>query len=197
MTAFVRAQLLSSIAASLCMGTLAACSSGGSGSDAGTDGCTFHVSLGTGDRADFVPLADGDPLEVWLGFQGFRMLNLAVRLDGAVVTTADLTMHLVVEATGVEVDQVDRQMTVVAAADGSRIVEDYLIFFNDAPASQLIGHMATLEHIARGGGCVGATRVEVELRDDNPCIDTTIVVPDASVPDGGLLDGAVACEESP
>jgi hypothetical protein len=174
---------------------MAACSSGSS-SDAGPDGaCPLEVTLGTGDRTSFVPLTEGDPVEVWLGFQGLRMLVLASRLEGSEADTADLTMHLVVDATGVQLDQVDHQRRVVADGDGPRLVEDYLIFVNDAPASQLIGYTARLEHIARAGGCVGATRVDVELRDDHACVDTTVIVPDAEVPDGGLPDGSVACED--
>jgi hypothetical protein len=175
----------------------AACSSG-SGVDAGPDvSCDIEVTLGTGNRMSFAPLADGDPLEVWLGFQGFLMLDLAVRLTGAPATAADLTVHLTVESTDVHVDQVDRQMPALAVDDGSTMVEDYLIFFNDVPASRLIGHTARIEQIARAGGCMGTQRIEVELRDDNRCVNTSIVIPDAGVSDGGLPDGAVACEDLP
>jgi hypothetical protein len=177
---------------------LAGCSAGAGATDAGADvPCNLRVALGTGDRGSFVPLADGDPLEVWLGFQGLRMLVLAVELEGAPATTAELTTHLLVEATDVHLQQVDREVRLITEGDGPSIVEDYLIFVNDAPTTSLIGHTARLEHIARVGHCAAATQVEVELRDDHPCVDTSLVVPDAGEVDGGLLDGAVPCEDDP
>lgn len=180
--------------ATLALLILAGCDSSGAAGDGGTDAaCSIDVALGTGDRDTFAPLADGDPVEVVLGFQGFRMLVLAMEVRGVDTGSADISAHLEIGASGLETDQVDRQMTLVSTGAETGVVEEYLIFFNDAPASEIVGHRAVIQHIVRAGGCTGTSEVEVELRDDDACVDYDVEI-DASVPDGGLVDGGVACE---
>jgi len=165
--------------------------------DAGVDAaCSFEILLGQGDRDSFTPLNDGDPLELVLGFQGFRMLMLAAEVRGTDAAAVDLNAFLSINAGAIESSQRDRAMSVQSGISG-RIVEDYLIFLNDAPASEIVGQEAVLELIAKSGACTGATSVRVMLRDDVDCVDFGVIVPDAAIPDGGVADGSVACDGGP
>lgn len=161
----------------------------------GDASCTLELELGTGDRHSFVPLADGDPVEVILGFQGFRMLLLAVRVAGDAGEAMDLGAHLAIVDSSVELDQRNTRLPLREASDGTRLIDGWLIFFNDVPASEVVGRDADLELVGRGTTtrCTGAARVRVRLRDDQPCVDPDAAVPDASILDGGIPDGAVVC----
>lgn len=176
---------------------LSGCGPGDGSPDGSVDAsCSLDVTLGTGDALGFTPLSDGDAAEVILGFQGFRMLQLAVRITETRASRADVSAYLAIDATGVEVDQRDDQLRLWPAADGSVVVERYLLFFNDAPASQIIGQDGRLDVIARAGGCTGGSSVTLELRDDDTCIafDVDAAFPDGAILDAGALDGAMACE---
>ena len=158
--------------------------------DAGT--CSLDVTIGSMDTGSFVELSDGDPVELLLGFQGFRMLRLAVRGRGAEAENVEVGSFLSVAESGVELDQHTREREPTLEPDGF-LVQEYLLFINDYPPAQLIGFQAELEMTVRAGGCLGGTRVTVEVRDDNPCIDHGIVL-DAAVPDAAVPDGGMACE---
>jgi hypothetical protein len=61
---------------------LVAC--GPSAGDAGMDGaCSLTVEVGPSTGGAFVPYLDGEEAPVILGFQGFQMLQLDVRVIGA------------------------------------------------------------------------------------------------------------------
>ena len=152
----------------------------------------MDVTIGSMESGSFVELRDGDPVELLLGFQGFRMLRFAVRGRGAGPGTAvDVGSFLSVPETGVELDQRTLEREATVETDGF-LVSEYLLFINDYPPSQLVGYDAELEMTVRASGCLGGSRIHVQIRDDDPCIDQGIVL-DAAVPDAGL-DGGVACE---
>lgn len=157
--------------------------------------CDLGVSVGTGDAEGYVPLADGDEAEVILGFQGFRMLRVTLRVEGSDDSRADVSGYVTIEETGVEVAQLPRTTTLVEGPDGARYAEGFLVFFNDTPVSEIVGRDGELELIARSDGCVGGTRVTLAMVDDDMCVDWEAEIPDAGIVDGGIPDGAVACEE--
>lgn len=161
-----------------------------------TDGgsCPATVSIGTMNAGTFEPIAPGDPAELILGFQGFRMLQLALRVDlddGAGVTEAEVSSFVEVTETGVELGQRTRE-TQITTTDTGLLLEEWLLFFNDEPPARVIGQTADLEVIVRAAGCVGTTRTRVAIRDDDACVDQTIVV-DGGTTDAGLSDASV-CE---
>ena len=163
-------------------------------SDAGADAnCSLEIAVGKGDRDGFMPIREGDPAEVILGFQGFRMLEFAIQIVGSDDDQAEVTSFLEVDGTGVEVNQRDRGLQIRAQSTGGGVVENYLLFFNDAPASEIVGYSANLELVVRSGGCVGTARTRIELRDDDTCVSYDAAVPEAGVLDGGIPDGSVAC----
>lgn len=177
---------------------LLGCGPSGPDGDAGEDAsCTLDVTLGTGGEAGFVPLSDGDSTELVLGFQGIRMLFFSVMIDGAEAANADMSAFLTIEATGVELSRRTRESNVVATGDNAFMLPDYLVFFNDEPASEVVGQEAVLELVARVGDCVGGTRHTIMLRDDDECVDPDASVPDAGIVDGGVPDGAVTCGVTP
>jgi hypothetical protein len=162
--------------------------------DGGMDAtCSIEVDIGRGDRDSFLPFADGDPQEVLLGFQGFRLLSISVRIAGSTASDAELSIFVEVDDSTVVVNQAHRNLVLASAPDGAGVVEGYLIFFNDAPVSEIVGHTGTLEIIARSGGCVGTDVLAIDLRDDDMCVSYDAGLDDAGVIDGGIPDGAVSC----
>lgn len=153
--------------------------------------CSMAVELGTGSRLDFAPMNEGERLEVIRGFQGFRMLRVSMRIGQAHVEQLTLSIHLAVDDGALDVDQRADHVPAIPG-DPDSFVEGYLVFLNDVPASSFVGHRASLEVVARAR-CSGSARREVVLADDDACIDTTTVIPDASVTDIDIPDGSVAC----
>ena len=99
---------------------------------------------------------------------------------------------VLVAGSGVEASRIEREAYTTAVGDAV-MVEGFLVFFNDAPLSEIGGHDAEVELIARTAGCVGGARVTVHLSDRPPCIDPDASVPEAGTLDGGLPDGSVLC----
>lgn len=157
--------------------------------DAGA--CTFDVEVGSMDADTFVPLADGDPVELLLGFQGFRMLRFAVRTHGRAADELEVGSFLAVPDSGVELDQRTRERELDPTSDGV-LLREHLVFVNDIPPAQIVGYEADVDFTVRGAGCLGGRSVRVEVRDDNPCVDHGIVLDAATRPDAP--DGGVACE---
>lgn len=156
--------------------------------DAGS--CVLDVEAGAMEGGAFVPLTDGDPLELLLGFQGFRMMRFAVRTRGRAAAELEVGVVLALES-GVDLDQRTRERDLTVDAD-TVLLEEYLLFINDIPPTQIVGYEGELELTVRGGGCLGGTRVRVEVRDDDPCVDHGIVLDAATRP--GAPDGGLACE---
>ncbi len=171
---------------------LTGCPEDGPG-DGGMDAsCSLDVEIGGGDRDTFAPFVDGAPQEVLLGFQGFRMLEISVRVEGSPAADAELSVFLDIDDSDVEVSQVHRGLMLAPTSGGDGVIEGYLIFFNDAPASAIVGHTASLEIITRSGGCVGTDVLAMELRDDDMCVSDAGIA-DVGILDGAIPDGAAAC----
>lgn len=168
--------------------TLAGCP-GPAEPDAGA--CTVDVEVGVMEGDAFVALAEGDPVELLLGFQGFRMLRLAVRTHGRPADELEIGASLAVADTGVELDQRTRERGLAPTADGV-LLEEYLLFVNDIPPAQIVGYEAELDLTVRGAGCLGGASARITIRDDDPCVDHGIVVDAATRPDAP--DGGVVCE---
>ncbi len=139
----------------------------------------------------FVALADGDPVELLLGFQGFRMLRLAVRTHGGPADQLEVGASLTVPDSGAELDQRTRERVLAPTADGV-LLEEYLLFVNDIPPAQIVGYEAELDLTVRAAGCLGGESTRILIRDDDPCVDHGIVVDAATRPDAP--DGGVVCE---
>lgn len=179
---------ISRIAAVGALLVLGACGPSSAPSDLGADGpaCMLGVELAPGGATPFAPFHDGDVAAVLIGFQGFQMLSLDVRLTGVPAgATVNFSAHLVVADTGVEAGHAARALDTVPAGD-ALLVPGFLLFFNSAPLSQVQGHDADLELVVHAGPCAGGARVRLHLSDQPPCLD-----PDASVPDAGILDAAI------
>lgn len=174
---------------------LALVTAGCSGDDGGSPDatCTLDVELGAGGPASFEPVADGDDAEVVLGFQGFRMLIFTMRLEGTDDELAEVSGLVSVDDGAIEVAQLPRVVRLREGPDHARYAEELLIFFNETPIADIVDRPAEIELVARSGGCVGGTRVMVVLRDDDDCVEYGVSV-DAGRLDGGVPDGAVACE---
>ncbi len=169
---------------------------GDDGPDEPDASCALGVLVGSGTPSSFTPVADGDPAEVVLGFQGFRMLVFTLRLEGAPDDLADVSGYVSIDDGAIEVSQLPRTVRLREGPDGAAYAEEFLIFFNETPVSEIVDRPAELELVARSGGCVGGMRVGLELRDDDDCVDYGVEI-DAGTLDGGVPDGAVACEEGP
>jgi hypothetical protein len=140
-----------------------------------------------------VPYREGQEAPVILGFQGFQMLELDVRVAGAGEPEwVELSAVVEVSDTGVQAVRSERYARTRVRGDGV-IVEGFLLFFNDAPLSLIGGHDATAEVIARSGECAGGVRVLLHLSDEPPCLDPTATIPEAGVADGGVPDGSILC----
>lgn len=162
--------------------------------DASSDtACPLSIEVGHG-GASFVPYANGDSAELVLGFQGFLMLPLDVRVQGAIGTpdTMSISATVTIADTGADGGRTDRAVPVVVrgaalAADG------WLLFFNTAPEARIAGHDGLLELIVHAGPCAGGVRVTLHLVDENRCVVFDASVPEVGTVDGGVPDGSVAC----
>lgn len=171
---------------SLCL--LLACDPAPPVSDGGS--CELDVTIGTDEESGFSALEDGDPVELLLGFQGFRMLRLALEVGGTPAEVAEISAYVSVADTGLELGQLTRERAVPNERGFS--VGEWLVFFNDEPPATVVGHDAEIEVIVRAAGCTGTARVRVRVRDDDACVDSDILV-DAGARDAGLAD-ASTCE---
>ena len=181
------------LAVTLSLGLAVGCGPGQSPDAAIDSFCPLEVEVGTS-RAAFAPLRDGDSAPIVLGFQGFQMLVPDVRFRGVSAREADVTGSIELRESSITASHADRGVLVEASGD-AQLLRGYLLFFNDAPLSELQGREADLTVIVRAGGCVGGTRVHVRLSDEPPCIDPTSTIPDVAARDAGALpDGAVLCE---
>ena len=177
---------------------LAGCPTSPGPADAGMDArCRLEVAVGApaASTAAFVPYVDGEPAEIVLGFQGFQMLPLDVRVGGAPATTDHLEVSATVTVadTAVQGGRVDRAVQIETGSDGRLYARGWLLFFNSAPSSLIAGHDGVLELIVHAGDCAGGALLTLHLVDDVQCVDFDASIPEASGIDGGIPDGAVAC----
>lgn len=163
---------------------VSACDPGSNTRDGGS--CALDVAVGQSGAASFTPVSDGDPVELVLGFQGFRMLTFALRAEGVSADEADVSAYVSITGSDVELGQRTRER-VLEPIDGGFLVPQWLVFFNDEAPSAIVGHDAELETIVRAGGCTGSSRLRVRIVDDDGCVDHSIVLDagarDAAVPD--------------
>lgn len=144
--------------------------------DAGPS-CSFTLTWGQRDAAGgFVPFSDGDDAEITLGFQGFRYILSALRLENVKATSATHSARVVVE--GQEPYTLSDTPVKVHDEAGALVSEDVLVFFNDLPIADIVGKSAEITLTAKAGGCLGSTKRSVTLRDDESCIQAE---------DGGLV----------
>ena len=155
--------------------------------------CSLTVEVGPS-AVPFAPFEAGAPAQIVLGFQGFQMLVLDIRIAGSATTRADLTASIELVDSAITASHADRGIPTSAHGDGV-LVSGFFVFFNDAPLAEIQGRDADLTIIARAGGCVGGTRVRLRLSEEAPCIDPTTMIPDVAARDAGPLpDGAILCE---
>lgn len=166
--------------------------------DASSDAaCRLGVEVGYGGNS-FVPYVSGDQAEIVLGFQGFQMLPLDVRVSGVsgAPETISISATVTITDTSVEGGRTDRAVPV--AIQGTTLATDgWLLFFNSAPVSQIAGHDGLLELIVHSGTCVGGARVTLRLVDLDHCVSFDASVPDVGALDAGVPDGAIACGATP
>lgn len=164
---------------------LAGCDPGDDPQDGGS--CTLEVALGAIEAGTFTPVRDGDPAELILGFQGFRMLSFAMDVRGAgEARELEVSAFVSIAETGVELSQRTRESQLTRTGEGVRLAQ-WLVFFHDEPPSRVVDREAQIELIVRAAGCTGGTRVRVMVRDEDPCVDPSIVL-DAGGLDAGTID---------
>ncbi|MFO0568518.1 MAG: hypothetical protein U0263_22845 [Polyangiaceae bacterium] len=144
--------------------------------DAGPS-CTFTLTWGHRDSGGaFVPFTDGDDAEITLGFQGFRYIQSVLRLENVQATSASHSARIVVEGQ----DPYSLSDTPVKVHDegGALYSDEVLVFFNDLPIADIVGKNAQITLTAKAAKCVGTTKTQVTLRDDESCVQQE---------DGGLV----------
>jgi hypothetical protein len=144
--------------------TLAAGCTSSKPSDSPTDAAPCHFTLEWGARtgSTFVPFRDGDPAGVILGFQGFRYLQTSVRLRGAGTGDVDVRFQVTLEGHAAKTEEAGR-FTIAAGDDGALYADGALLFFNDVPMPELLGHSAEVIVVATQGACTGTTHATVKL----------------------------------
>lgn len=163
--------------------------------DAGLDApCDLTVTLGVGGRGpDFVPLEDGDVAEVIVGYQGFIFLQTILKVEG--LGTGQVLAPFTISLDGHEPYGDNKRVDLVDEGDGAAYSAPLSLYFNDFPLSDVVGKSCQLAVTVDRQGCMGSFGVDLQLRDEDPCIHTvddpehTGCGPDAGVPpDAGPSD---------
>lgn len=148
--------------------------------DAGPS-CNFTLTWGTRDPGGgFTPFVNGDDAEITLGFQGFRYILSALRLEDVKATTATHAARVAVE--GQAPYTLADTLVKLHSEGGVLFSDDVLVFFNDLPIADLVGKSAEISLAAKAGGCLGTTARTLTLRDDESCIQAE--------------DGGLSCQSS-
>ncbi len=153
--------------------------------------CAREGVLYTRDRSQggrLVSLEETASLGVVLGFQGFIFSELFV--DSPVPLPGRVDAQLFSQVPGL-VDQSAWEYGVPTDDDGDRWrTDELLVFYNDVPQAELIGHPATVTIKLDAVDCVLTSRAEVELvsggfegPDDG--VDGAVDALDAGVGDAG------------
>lgn len=121
--------------------------------------CAEQGALFSADRFNVVTelLAGGD-LPVITGFQGFVFVQLHVRSATKPSDEAPFTSRVVIESLGI--DRTGSHARISSIPEGSGWQSDaILVFFNDTPVADLVGHPARITVRATLETCVlGSTR---------------------------------------
>ena len=87
------------------------------------------------------PIAEGDALQLVLGFQGFLFLEVAVRAPEGLPASVDVSTSVAVDEGVTERGERPAIRTHVGEA-GAHETERVLVFFNDTPAADVYGRAA-------------------------------------------------------
>lgn len=149
----------------------------------------LEVTIGTigATQNAFVPLRDGDPLEIVLGEQGLRFCQLRYAVEGTVEPR--VTVLTRVEVTGNEPFESTRSIGILNAPNWGHVTEVHTVLFTSDELTSLVGRLARFSVVLTDitTDSSGSAGVFVELRDDNPCTDRG---GPCVVPDGGAVDGS-------
>lgn len=141
--------------------------------------CVFELLLGQFGSDGFHPYHDGDTGYVTRGFQGFRFIDAAALLSGIELNAAVFRMRVRVE--GHEPAQQDTSSGLIKGADGTLLAEHLMIFFNDLPMPELVGHKADIEIHVNTPACGAEFQVSLLLAEG----ECQAVPEDAGAIDGG------------
>ncbi len=154
-----------------------------------TGTCDLEVAIGQVTEAGFVPFADGDEAGVVLGFQGFRFIDAAVRLEGVTLDHATLKIRSTIEGHSPLTTALVAPLT---AAGSGAIAEHVQLFFNDIPMAEMLGRDCKLEVQATAADCTGTGVVTVTLAEGGCMPDADAGAFDA----GAFEDGGGPCADA-
>lgn len=149
--------------------------------------CALTITLGRLDAAGFSRLDEGDDVDVILGFQGFRFVDLAARFEGTSATSAALKIQATIEGRSPQTQAQGLRLS--TDAGGARLADHVQIFFNDVPEAELFDRAVALALHATAEGCGADQALALTLRDGGTCAD----IVDAG---GSTLDGGGPCVDA-
>lgn len=146
------------------------------GGDAGDDdepAVPYALTLGVWDAesATFTELADGDVVEMIVGFQGLVFANLALMTwdDVPVRQVAEADVELVQH--GMQYPFVDNQLFFEQVAEGALVVPSFRVPF-ELPETELIGEQVRLRVVVGADGREAVVEASFVIRDDEDCFHT-------------------------
>ncbi len=140
------------------------------------------------------PISDDASVEIFLGFQGFQYLQIALAAEGAVPDQTQGHARLSV-AGGDPLDQVLNTVNFGPPVNGVRYVRKILVFDNDALLPALVGRSFSLSVDLSDPGHRAQASISGILWWDSHCVadgNGACLPPDGGVPDatsGDLGDG--------
>jgi hypothetical protein len=140
--------------------------------DAGPDApCDLAVTLGVGGRGEsFVPLEDGDVAEVIVGYQGFIFLQVILEVEG--LASGQVLAPFTITLDGREPYGDNKRVDLEDGGDGAAYSAPLSLYFNDFPLPDVVGKGCRLAVTVDRQGCTGSFGVDLQLRDEDPCIHT-------------------------
>ena len=107
---------------------------------------SFTVALGVWNPADevFSELAEEEPVDLVMGFQGLVFVNLALFADGEIPARYTAEGEIVFEDVDERFPFFDGQVLFESYGDGTRLVPSFRLAF-DLPASELDGRIARFD----------------------------------------------------
>jgi len=167
-------------------------------SDAGPDApCDLAVALGVGGRgADFDRLEDGDVAEVIVGYQGFIFLQVILEVRG--IAAGQVLAPFTISLDGHEPYGDNKRVDLADEGGGAAYSAPLSLYFNDFPLPDVVGKNCRVDVTVDAQGCTGHFGVDLELRDEDPCIHT-VDDPEhtgCTAGDGGLPDDAGAGDDA-
>lgn len=146
------------------------------GDDAGEDDEPtepYALTLGTWDNeaATFAELAEGEVVEMVVGFQGLVFANLALMTwdDVPVRQVAEAEVELV--GHGLTYPFVDNQLFFEEVGEGALVVPSFRVPF-ELPETELEGETVRLTVVVAADGREARIEAEFVIRDDEDCFHT-------------------------